>query len=54
LISGFGVPVMLGVQAAMAVVTEHQALRLFKKKRRSTEEHGPLFDAAPCEDQAGD
>lgn len=31
LITGFGIPVMLGVRAALAVVTELQAVRMFKK-----------------------
>jgi MFS family permease len=32
LITGFGVPVMLGVRAALAVVTEIQAFRAFRKR----------------------
>jgi MFS family permease len=32
LIGGFGVPVMLGVRAALSLATEVQALRVFKKK----------------------
>jgi MFS family permease len=35
LITGFGIPVMLGVRAALAVVTEIQAVRMFKKERDS-------------------
>lgn len=31
LITGFGIPAMLGVRAALAVVTELQAVRMFKK-----------------------
>jgi hypothetical protein len=30
LISGFGIPAMLGVRAALAVVTEIQAFRAFR------------------------
>jgi MFS family permease len=35
LITGFGIPVMLGVRAALAIVTEIQAVRMFKKERDS-------------------
>ena len=41
LISGFGVPVMLGVRAAMAVVTELQTVRMFRERRLSPEDLHP-------------
>jgi len=54
LITGFGVPVMLGVRAALAVVTEIQAVRVFKKKRPARKDHGPVIDTVLSEEKIGE
>ncbi|HSB70876.1 MAG TPA: MFS transporter [Candidatus Methylomirabilis sp.] len=49
LITGFGVPAMLAVRAALAVVTELQAVRVFKKEGPSPREDDRLLDALTSE-----
>ncbi|HYL79799.1 MAG TPA: MFS transporter, partial [Candidatus Acidoferrum sp.] len=45
LITGFGVPVMLGVRAALAVVTEVQSVRVFRQGALSSKADGRPGDA---------
>lgn len=48
LITGFGVPAMLGVRAALAVVTELQTLLMFRKEELRPKADGPRMDATAC------
>lgn len=54
LITGFGIPAMLGVRAAMAVVTELQALRIFKWKTPSPAETGRSVEPVELEAETAD